>query len=123
MEEEDQHWKLGIVELEVGEDAASRLRIGFVEADGNVVPRELVAERVGPLVLTPDHAHRLEAIALGEVPVVERIGDRSVELLVARSFGADDLELGMTLRDRAEHRGGTVEVAPPDDDDACSSRV
>ena len=72
------------------------LRADLVEADRDVVAPELVAQRVGALVaVLADHPHRLEADAPGEVPVVEGVGDRAVELLVAPALGTQEDELGV----------------------------
>ena len=80
---------------------SARVGPDLVEADRDVVAAEGVAQRVGPLVaLLADQPHRLEADALGEVPVVERVGDRAVELLVARSLGSQHQQLGVPVGDR-----------------------
>lgn len=88
-----EHGQLGFGQPQAGEQPVGRLGADLVEADGDVVAAELVAQGVGALVtLLADHPHRLEADALGEVPVVERIGDGAVELLVAPALGAEQDE-------------------------------
>ena len=79
---------------------------------------------MGALVaLLADEAHRLEADALGQVPVVEGVGERAVELLVASALGAQHHELGVTVGDGREHRRRAREVAPDRGDDPLGGRV
>ena len=123
-EGELEHGELGVGEAEPGQQAVGGLRADLVEADGDVVAPELVPQRVGALVaLLADHPHRLEADALGEVPVVQRVGDRAVELLVAPALGPQEDELGVPVGDGGEHVAGAGEVAPDRGDRPLGRRV
>ena len=120
---QDDHGQFRLLESQIVEDAARGLGVLGVEADRDVVAGEGVAQHVGPFVLPADQAHRLEAVALGEVPVVEDVGDRAVELLVPWPFRADELELGVPFGDGPEDGGGALEVTPPDDDRPLGRRL
>ena len=98
--------------------------VGVVVADRDVVPAEhvaqLVAARRHPV---PDHADRLEPGVVVQVPVLERVGDGGVELLVASALRADDREVGLPGADRLEHAAGGRELTPFDDDAPLGGRV
>jgi hypothetical protein len=112
------------VEVERLQHPLGRAGAGRVETDRDVVAAERVAQREGALVARlTDESHRLEADTLGQVPVVERIGDRAVELLIAPSLGPHQQELGVTPADRSERRCGAGEVAPGHRDDPLGRRV
>ncbi len=105
--------QLGIGQAEAGEQPGRRLRADLVEAHRDVVAAERVTQGVGALVtLLADDPHRLEADPLGQVPVVQGVDDRSVELLVASALGAQEHQLGVPLADGREHVRRAGEVAP-----------
>ena len=60
----------------------------------------------------PDQPDRLEPDPLGKVPVVEGVGNCTMEFFVARSFGTYDHQFGVPLRDRPEYSGGAGKVTP-----------
>jgi hypothetical protein len=79
---------------------------------------------MGPFVAyLPDQPDRLESNPLGQVPVVEGVGNCPVEFFVAHPFRAYDQQFGVPLRDRPEYCGGAGEITPCHHNTTLGGRV
>ena len=96
--------------------AGAGLGADVVEAERDAVAAEGVAQPLRARVPgVPEHLHRLEPAALAGGPLLERLGDGAVELLVRPALRAVGPAVQPADGQRAEdgRRGGPV--APPDD--------